>query len=91
MKGPSSAEFMLSIYSIKLAVKFPCRMSLHQDGKPITTEVEPSGNVFTFNQDVTLKVDSKNDLEISAYLSTGKGGSILAGVMVASVPVLAAR
>lgn len=33
------AEFMLSIFSVKLAVKFPCRMSLHQDGKPITTEV----------------------------------------------------
>ncbi len=37
MQNSTAAEFMLSIFSVKLAVKFPCRMSLHQDGKPITT------------------------------------------------------
>jgi hypothetical protein len=35
-QNSSQAEFMLSIYSVKLNVKFPCRMSLQQDGKPIT-------------------------------------------------------
>lgn len=60
--NPNQAEFMLSIYTIKLTVKFPCRMSLHQDGKPITTEVEPANNVFTFNQDITIKVNLKNDV-----------------------------
>lgn len=56
----TQAEFMLSIYTVKLTVKFPCRMSLHYDGKPITTEVESNSNVFTFNQDITIKIDPKN-------------------------------
>jgi len=66
-------------------------MSLHQDGKPITTEVESTNNVFTFNQDITIKVNLKNDVEISAYLSTGKGGSILAGLITISIEALAAK
>lgn len=90
-QNPSQAEFMISIYTIKLTVKFPCRMSLHQDGKPITTEVEPIANVFTFNQDVTIRVNLKSDVEISAYLSTGKGGSILAGLIGMGVDALAAK
>lgn len=65
-------------------------MSLHYDGKPITTQVESANNIFTFNQDVTLKLNTQNstDLEISAYLSTGKGGSILAGMIVFNIDVL---
>lgn len=90
-QNSTQAEFMLSIYSVKLAIKFPCRMSLHQDGKPITTEVQPANNVFTFNQDISVKVNLKNDVEISAYLSTGKGGSILAGLISISIDALAAK
>lgn len=90
-QNSTQAEFMLSIYTIRLTVKFPCRMSLHQDGKPITTEVEPNANVFTFNQDVTIKVNLKSDVEINAYLSTGKGGSILAGLIAIPVDALAAK
>lgn len=90
-QNSSQAEFMLSIYFVKLTVKFPCRMSLHQDGKPITTEVQPVSNVFNFNQDITLKVNLKSDVEINAYLSTGKGGSILAGLISISAEALAAK
>lgn len=85
------AEFKITIYFVKLTVKFPCRMSLQQAGKPITPEVDPSGNTFTFNQDVTLKVEADTDLEISAYLTTEKGGSILAGVISSSINNLAGR
>lgn len=61
-QSTNQAEIMLSICSIKLTVKFPCRMSLHYDGKPITTEVEPISNVFLFNQDVTIKVNQQTDV-----------------------------
>lgn len=39
MKTNSMAEFTLSIYSVKLQVKFPCKMNLQHDGKSLTPEV----------------------------------------------------
>lgn len=90
-QSSSMAEFMLTIYSVKLTVKFPCQMNLQQDGRPITHEVEARDNIFIFNQDVTIKVDPKEDVEINAFLSTGKGGSILAGLISIPAAGLAAK
>lgn len=59
MKSKSSAEFMLSIFNLKVSVKFPCKMGLQHDGKSISTEVEPINGIFTFNQDVTIKINHK--------------------------------
>lgn len=87
----SQAEFKITIYTVKLAVKFPCKMSLHNGGKPITTQVSPANNVFTFNQDILAKTDAESDLELSAYLTTEKGGSILAGIISASVSNFSSR
>lgn len=39
LKGKQTAEFMLTIFSIKMPVKFPCKMSLQSDGKIISAEV----------------------------------------------------
>ena len=33
----SQAEFKITIYTVRLSVKFPCKMSLHNGGKPVTT------------------------------------------------------
>ena len=30
-------EVKVTIHTVKLAVKFPCKMSLHNGGKPITS------------------------------------------------------
>ena len=38
-----------------------------------------------------MKVDQDADMEISAYLTTEKGGSILAGIISSSVADLASR
>lgn len=74
-------EYMLTIYSITLSVKFPCRMSLHADGKVLSMEVEARNNVFTFNQEIKIKVKPNEQTELSIFLSTGKSGHILAGII----------
>ena len=45
-------------------------MSLHNGGKPVTTEINPENNLFTFNQDILAKTEPDADLEVSAYLTT---------------------
>lgn len=87
----SSADFKITVYNVRFAVKFPCRMSLHYGGKPITSEVDPVDNTFTFNQDISIKVDPDEDLEINVYLATEKTGSILAGLISAPASSLMQR
>ena len=87
----STADLMLTVFSVQLEIKFPCKMSLHHNGKPLTGELEPHSNVFTFNQDVNIKTDAEEDLEINAYLATEKGGSILAGIITSPVSSLISR
>ena len=52
---PQSFEISVTIYLVKLQVKFPCKMSLHSDGKPTTTEITGNSHIFTFNQEVKTK------------------------------------
>ena len=51
-----TTEFLITIYTINLKVKFPCKMSLHYDSKPISSDIESKGGVFTFNQDLKIKI-----------------------------------
>jgi hypothetical protein len=47
--------------------------------------------VFLFNQDVKIKVKSNEQTEVSIFLSTGKSGHILAGVIPLTSSVLDVR
>lgn len=45
----STAEIMLTIFFVRMPVKFPCKMSLHYDSKVISQEVSPNDGQFTFD------------------------------------------
>jgi hypothetical protein len=48
--------YTLSVISLQLKVKFPCKIYLEHSGSTITTEVASSSpNKFVFNQEVTIK------------------------------------
>jgi len=52
----SAYEYHISILSVKMKVKFPCRMKIENQGSLLTGEVSPSDdNKYIFNQSVTLK------------------------------------
>ena len=56
-------------------------MTLKFDGRPITSEVSPVSNIFTFNQEISLKPALGKDIEIRIYLATEKYGTIEAGLL----------
>ena len=56
-----TTEFLITIFSVNLTVKFPCKMTLHYDGRPITTDVESKGGVFSFNQDLKIKIKTTEE------------------------------
>jgi hypothetical protein len=86
------AELEVTIHSVLLTVRFPCKMVLHHGNTPITGELEPNGNQFLFNEDATIKTNTNENIEITAYLVKGKGTSaIQAGLITFSVAWLAAR
>jgi hypothetical protein len=76
-------SFTINIQSIKMKVKFPCKMVLEHKNAPITTDVTPNDmNKFIFNQEVTLKDENgKPFFEIMASLMTDKGAKYIAGVL----------
>jgi hypothetical protein len=49
-------EYTLTILSVKMKVKFPCKMKLEHAGNTLTDEV-PSNDQskFLFNQEITLQ------------------------------------
>lgn len=75
--------YSLSVLSLSLKVKFPCRLFLEHQGKPLTSEVTaPTPNRFVFNQEVTLRNNSDKDfLEVVVQLVTEKGAKYVGGVL----------
>lgn len=55
-KEAEGYEFHLKILSVKMKMKFPCRMALEYQKQPITKE-SPSAdhNKFLFNELVTIR------------------------------------
>lgn len=56
-------SFVITVQSIKMKVKFPCKMTIDLKGTCITSEVSSNeSNKFIFNQEVSLKgdIDSRN-------------------------------
>lgn len=52
-------SFTVSIQSIKMKVKFPCKMTIELKGGAVTPEVAPNdSNKFIFNKEINLKEDS---------------------------------
>ena len=60
-EGSSLIDLSLTVFSVRLAVKFPCKMSLHNDGKILSHEVTANSNLFTFNQSAKLKANTEDD------------------------------
>ena len=51
-------SFTLNIQSIKMKIKFPCKMALDVKGDSLTPDVQPNDfNKFIFNKEITLKED----------------------------------
>ena len=66
-------------------------MTLHHDSKPITSDIESKNGVFTFNQDIKIKIKYNEEAEIDVCLATGKSGNILAGSIFLSSSTLKSR
>lgn len=84
MNEIESCELTLSIKELKLAVKFPCKLTFHHAGKTITSEIASSAatNLFTVNKEITIREDRPRDtIEININLATDKGGNIMAGII----------
>ncbi len=74
---------MLTLLSIKMKVKFPCRMVVEQAALPLTKEVPPSEDGrFLFNQEIRLKeVSEKLFTELNISLITEKGARYTSGLI----------
>ena len=57
----TATEFLLTIYTVNLTVKFPCKMTIQYDGKPISPEISSKAGVFTFNQDLKIKIKAHEE------------------------------
>lgn len=75
--------YTLSVLSIQLKVKFPCKIFLEHSGVAITSEVAAaSPNKFVFNQEITIKNESEKDhIEVIVNLATDKGAKYVGGVL----------
>lgn len=76
-------SYTLTLLNLTLKVKFPCRLYLEHQGRPLTSEVTPTpNNKFIFDQEVTLKNDSdKRHIELVVQLLTEKGNKYVGGVV----------
>ena len=76
-------SYTLTIRTLTLSIKFPCKLYLEHAGKTITSEVSPSQqNKCTFNQEASLTNSTdKSYLEIVVYLHTEKGSRYVGGVI----------
>ena len=76
-------KYTLNIQSIKMKIKFPCRMKLQYNGESLSAEVtQNDSGKFIFNQEITVKEDlDRNCFEIIAQLITEKGSKYIAGVV----------
>lgn len=76
-------SYTLNIQSIKMKVKFPCKMKLEYAGEILTSEVgQNDSGKFIFNQEVTLKEDTdRTYFEIIANIATDKGAKYIAGII----------
>jgi hypothetical protein len=83
MEEQESCDMVLLVKELKLAVKFPCRLTLQHAGKPLSPEIQSDGsNVFPVGRDISIKEDKKRDYcEINVNLATDKGGNIMAGII----------
>lgn len=82
-KEGESIEFQLKVISVKMKMKFPCRMALEYQKQPITKEALSSDqNKFMFNETVQLRGDGDGfAFDIQAALFTEKGTKYTAGSM----------
>lgn len=52
--------YTINIQSIKMKVKFPCKMKLEYEGEILTSEVAPNDSgKFIFNQEIVLTEDTE--------------------------------
>jgi len=75
--------YSLTILSLTIKIKFPCKIYLEYDGTPLTSEVAPaSPNRFVYNQEVTLSNSTDKDyIEVLLQLVTDKGSKYVGGVL----------
>ena len=73
-------SYSLQILSVKMKVKFQCKMILHHNTEPITSEVSPlNQNLFEFHQNITLPEDPHETCFIlTLSLVTQKGNKYIA-------------
>ncbi len=76
-------HFVLTLTSVKMKVKFPCKMAIEHSGHPLTKEVPPNEEgKFVFNQEIRLKEESdKMFAELSVSLVTDKGSRYVSGMI----------
>lgn len=74
---------MLTLLSVKMKVKFPCRMVVEQAALPLTKELPPNEEGrFVFNQEIRLKeAAEKLFTELNISLITEKGARYTSGLI----------
>ena len=48
-------EYFITILTVKMKIRFPCKMKIEQTGTLLTNEVTPQNDLFTFNQEIVLQ------------------------------------
>lgn len=76
-------SFGVTIQSVKMKVKFPCKMIIELRGTTLTNEVSSNdSNKFIFNQEANLKGDHlRSFFELTITITTDKGARYIAGVI----------
>lgn len=74
-------EFVLKVLTVKMKIKFPCKMTLQFDKKTITKQAPSSEyNRFIFNEEIVLRGDQDSSFQIFTHLYTEKGTKYTSGV-----------
>ena len=74
--------YTLNIQSVKMKVKFACKMKLEHEGVMTPEVSQNEAGKFIFNHELTLREDPNNSrFEIIAHLATEKGAKYIAGVI----------
>lgn len=82
-KDREGYEYQITLLSIKMKVKFPCKMKVEHLGSLLTGETPPSpDHRYIFNQTITLKdPQDKECFELTVNLLTDKGAKYIAGIV----------
>ena len=74
--------YTLNIQSVKMKVKFACKMRLEHGGVSTPEVSVNEAGKFIFNHEFTLKEDTDHSMfEIVGHLTTEKGAKYIAGVI----------